>query len=67
MDAQLALDALNMAIAARQHLGFHETIHHPDRGIQYASQVYVDRLNQIGIIISMSGKGNAYDNAFGNI
>ena len=64
IDSQLALIALNMAISARQSLGFSGLIHHSDRGVQYASQVYVDRLNQFGIVISMSGKGNAYDNAF---
>ena len=64
IDAQLTLDALNMAIASRQHLGFSELIHHSDRGVQYASYEYTDRLKQLGILISMSGKGNAYDNAF---
>ena len=64
IDAQLTLDALNMAIASRQHLGFSGMIHHSDRGVQYASQEYTDRLKELGILISMSGKGNAYDNAF---
>ena len=64
IDTQLTLDALNMAIAARQHLGLSELIHHSDRGVQYASQAYIDRLKEFGIAISMSGKGNAYDNAF---
>lgn len=64
IDAQLTLDALNMAIASRQHLGFSGLIHHSDRGVQYASQAYIDMLKELGIVISMSGKGNAYDNAF---
>ena len=64
IDAQLTLDALNMAIVARKHLGLSETIHHSDRGVQYASQAYTDRLKEFGMVISMSGKGNAYDNAF---
>jgi transposase InsO family protein len=64
IDAQLTLDALNMAVAARQHLGFIGMIHHSDRGVQYASQAYIDRLKEVGIGVSMSGKGNAYDNAF---
>ena len=64
IDSQLTLDALNMAIASRQHLGFFGMIHHSDRGVQYASYEYTDRLKQLGITISMSGKGNAYDNAF---
>jgi transposase InsO family protein len=64
VDSQLALDALNMAITARRHLGFSGMTHHSDRGVQYASQAYTDRLKEFGIAISMSGKGNAYDNAF---
>ena len=64
IDAQLTLDALNVAIASRQPLGFSGMIHHSDRGVQYASQEYTDRLKELGILISMSGKGNAYDNAF---
>ena len=64
IDTYLTLNALNMAIASRQHLGFSGMIHHSDRGVQYASHAYIDRLNELGISISMSGKGNAYDNAF---
>lgn len=64
VDAQLALDALNMAITRRENLGFSFLIHHSDRGVQYASTAYVERLREFGIAISMSGKGNAYDNAY---
>ena len=53
-----------MAIASRQQLGFAGLVHHSDRSVQYASQVYTDRLKEFGITISMSGKGNAYDNAY---
>jgi len=63
IDTQLTLNALNMAIANRKPLGF-GLIHHSDRGVQYASTAYVEMLNKHGIKISMSGKGNAYDNAF---
>jgi len=38
-------------------------IHHSDRGFQYCSTQYTDYLESKGILISMSGKGNAYDNA----
>jgi transposase InsO family protein len=38
-------------------------IHHSDRGMQYASIAYTERLQSMGIQISMSAKGNAYDNA----
>jgi putative transposase len=62
IDTQLALVALNHAIATRQPaVGL---IHHSDRGVQYASAAYVERLQQIGAQISMSAKGNPYDNAF---
>ncbi len=61
IDTQLTLAALNHAIALRQPpVGL---IHHSDRGVQYASTAYVERLNAIGAQISMSAKGNPYDNA----
>lgn len=34
-----------------------------DRGVQYASSAYVDRLESVGALPSMSAKGNPYDNA----
>jgi len=64
IDAQLALNALNMAIAKRKTFGFLNLVHHSDQGVQYASEEYVDRLDEIGIRISMSRRGNPYDNAF---
>lgn len=63
IDADLALEALEMAIKKRKHLSFDELIHHSDRGVQYASKVYVNKLNRLKIKISMSRKGNPYDNA----
>jgi len=39
-------------------------IFHSDRGVQYASQVFLDLLSQNAVIPSMSRKGNCYDNAF---
>ncbi len=38
-------------------------IHHSDRGVQYASYAYVERLESVGALMSMSAKGNPYDNA----
>jgi putative transposase len=38
-------------------------VHHSDRGVQYASQAYTEMLKQHQAIISMSRKGNPYDNA----
>ena len=60
-DGQLALDALTMALAHRRPvLGL---IHHSDQGIQYTSGVYQARLKTVGLVPSMSRKGNCYDNA----
>jgi transposase InsO family protein len=61
IDTQLCLSALEMAIHSRSPRG---CIHHSDRGVQYASTDYVDLLKQHGLQISMSAKGNPYDNAF---
>ncbi len=61
IDTKLTLAALQMAIESRQPPpGF---IHHSDRGVQYASGEYVAELERVGARISMSGKGNPYDNA----
>jgi putative transposase len=38
-------------------------VHHSDRGVQYCSQIYVERLQTYGFAISMSRTGNPYDNA----
>lgn len=64
IDTTLAMKALEEAISARQGLGFEGLIHHSDRGVQYASHDYVNRLSELGIKISMSRQGNPYDNAF---
>ena len=61
MTRQLTIDALEMAIVNRQDV--QGVIHHSDRGSQYASADYQKVLKEHGIICSMSGKGNCYDNA----
>lgn len=61
MDAQLVLAALEHALASRKVSA--GLIHHSDRGVQYASLAYVERLQSAEIAISMSAKGNVYDNA----
>lgn len=61
LDAQLALDALNQAIALRNPKP--KLIIHSDRGSQYASQRFRKRIKQREFIQSMSRKGNCYDNA----
>ena len=43
---------------------FSDLIHHSDQGVQYASKDYVDCLKVHNIQISMSRKGNPYDNVF---
>ncbi len=59
--AELALAALRMALESRRPAP--GLVHHSDRGVQYASQDYTAELQQHGAAISMSRKGNPYDNA----
>jgi transposase InsO family protein len=59
IDTELCLTALEMALETRH---AHGCIHHSDRGVQYASARYVALLRQHGLQISMSAKGNPYDN-----
>lgn len=61
LERTLVLDALQMAIAARNPA--EGLIHHSDRGSQYASYDYQKALQQKGIVGSMSRRGNCYDNA----
>jgi putative transposase len=61
LEDSLTLTALRMALAQRQvRPGL---VHHSDRGVQYASLDYTQLLEQHGIGISMSRKGNPWDNA----
>jgi putative transposase len=59
--AQLTMAALEMALSRRSVKA--GLVHHSDRGIQYAAGDYTGLLAQHGIQISMSRKGNPYDNA----
>ena len=61
MTTQLTRSALHQAIVERHPKP--GLIHHSDRGVQYASQEYVEQLQAIGAQISMSAVGNPYDNA----
>jgi putative transposase len=61
--ASLALDALEMAIWARQDAGLDELVHHSDRGVQYLSVRYTQRLADEGAVTSVGSKGDSYDNA----
>jgi len=58
---QLTLDALAMAYWRRKPLP--GLLHHSDRGSQYACPDYRERLNQYGMVASMSRKGDCWDNA----
>jgi transposase InsO family protein len=61
IDTTLTLQALDQALATRPvEPGL---IHHSDRGVQYASSAYVERLQEHGIQISMAARGNPYENA----
>jgi len=61
LDDSLSLAALRMALEGRTvQPGL---VHHSDRGVQYASGDYTDLLKENGIDISMSRKGNPWDNA----
>jgi putative transposase len=61
MEDELTLTALRMALSRRVvQTGL---VHHSDRGSQYASNDYTDLLKANGIDISMSRKGNPWDNA----
>ena len=61
MKKDLAIRALNMAINLRQPTP--GCIHHTNRGRPYCSHDYQKRLRDQGFRVSMSGKGNCYDNA----
>jgi putative transposase len=59
----LALDALEMAIFARQDGIAGQLVHHSDRGVQYTAIHYTQRLEDIGAVRSVGSKGDSYDNA----
>ena len=61
MKRDLAIRALDMAVALRQPPK--DCIHHTDRGSQYCSNEYQRRLSKHEFKVSMSGKGNCYDNS----
>ena len=61
LEDDLTIAALRMALRLRSPAP--GLVHHSDRGVQYASYDYTDLLKQHQIRISMSRKGNPYDNA----
>src|SRR5438874_9358788 len=61
LETDLVADALRMALARRRpEKGL---LHHSDRGVQYASDDYQQLLSRHGIAVSMSGRGDCWDNA----
>ena len=62
LSADLALDALEMAVWARQG-DLQGLVHHSDRGVQYLAIRYTERLEEEGAVASVGSKGDSYDNA----
>ena len=63
MRTDFVLDALEQAIYARRRDTFTGLVHHSDRGTQYLSMRYTDRLADAGIAPSVGSQGDAFDNA----
>jgi putative transposase len=63
--SDLAIDALEMAVWNRQRAGIDldGLVHHSDRGVQYLSIRYAERLAHNDIVASVGSKGDSYDNA----
>lgn len=63
MQTDLVLDALEQAICEREEDRQDRLVHHSDRGVQYLSIRYTERLAEAGIEPSVGSQGDAYDNA----
>lgn len=61
LGTEIVIDAFNLAV--KGHHGKKELIFHSDRGVQYASTIFREKLSESEFLSSMSGKGNCYDNA----
>lgn len=61
--ADLALDALEMALWTRANDDLGGLVHHSDRGVQYLSIRYSERLAVEGAVTSVGSRGDSYDNA----
>jgi len=62
MEAGFVLDALEQALHARQPMRATGLVHHSDRGVQYLSIRYSERLAEAGIVPSVGSVGDSYDN-----
>jgi putative transposase len=63
LTTDFVLDALEQAIYDRRGAGVEDLVHHSDRGTQYLSMRYTDRLAAAGIEPSVGSRGDSYDNA----
>ena len=63
LSAALALDALEQALYDREISPRSELIHHSNRGVQYLSIRYTERLREVSITPSVGRVGDSYDNA----
>ncbi len=63
MTTDFVLDALEQALHARQPANSDGLVHHSDRGSQYVSLRYTERLAEAGIAPSVGSRGDSYDNA----
>lgn len=63
MHTDFVLDALEQALHARRRAGDEALVHHSDRGVQYVSVRYTERLIEAGIEPSVGSVGDSYDNA----
>jgi len=63
LHTDIALDALEQALYEREAAQHGELIHHSDRGVQYLSIRYTERLSEVGITPSVGSVGDSYDNA----
>jgi len=61
--SDLALDALEQALWERDQAEHERLVHHSDRGVQYLSIRYTERLAEAGIEPSVGSRGDSYDNA----
>ena len=61
--SDLALDALEMAVWSRKEADLSGLVHHSDRGGQYLSIRYSERLGEAGAVASVGSRGDSYDNA----
>ncbi|WP_374001940.1 IS3 family transposase [Escherichia coli] len=64
METTFVLDALEQALWARRPSG---TVHHSDKGSQYVSLAYTQRLKEAGLLASTGSTGDSYDNAMAEI